>query len=402
MGKKGMEMAAAGSSLPAEVVTERAMSTLEELPVEVLISRRKKIKEVMKRVMEIGVHYGKIPGCGDKPTLLKPGAEMLCCTFRLDPQYESTPFSVALASDGHLDLKSVCTLYHIPTGQRLGSGEGACSTRETKYVFRKGARVCPTCGKETIIKGREEFGGGWLCFAKKGGCGAKFADDAEEIVGQKTGNVANDNLADCYNTVLKMSNKRALLAAVLNVTGASDTFTQDLDDEDMRGAAAGDGYKEPPSPAAKAANPAPKASNSPKTGGNGAPATANGSAIKKTGAIGEPYTCNGALQHKGYEIAQVRAIVMEVRERKTKTQKIISTYLCADSDDGKNPIMISLWGAAHPAVMKGAEVDFFSVVVKEWNGRIEADAKKIVPLVNEDPNFDDGFNANEIRDDLRT
>ena len=29
----------------------------------------------MGAAMKDGEHFGKIPGCGDKPTLLKPGAE---------------------------------------------------------------------------------------------------------------------------------------------------------------------------------------------------------------------------------------------------------------------------------------------------------------------------------------
>ena len=42
--------------------------------------------------------------------------------------------------------------------------------------------------------------------------------------------VENDNPADCYNTVLKMAKKRALVDAVLTATAASDIFTQDLED----------------------------------------------------------------------------------------------------------------------------------------------------------------------------
>lgn len=38
------------------------------------------------------------------------------------------------------------------------------------------ARVCPFCGKDTIIKGRAEFGGGWVCYTKKGGCGYKWPE----------------------------------------------------------------------------------------------------------------------------------------------------------------------------------------------------------------------------------
>lgn len=42
--------------------------------------------------------------------------------------------------------------------------------------------VCPKCGKPAIIKGRMEFGGGWVCYKKKGGCGAKWTDAEWAIV----------------------------------------------------------------------------------------------------------------------------------------------------------------------------------------------------------------------------
>jgi hypothetical protein len=35
--------------------------------------------------------------------------------------------------------------------------------------------ICPVCGKDAIIQGKPEYGGGWLCYKQKGGCGAKFA-----------------------------------------------------------------------------------------------------------------------------------------------------------------------------------------------------------------------------------
>lgn len=184
------------------------------------------IQHIMAEVMKKDEHYGVIPGTGTKPTLLKAGAEKLCLTFRLDPQYETTE-----KYDGpHLTVVSKCTLYHIPSGQRFGSGMGSCSTRESKYAYRQAAIKCPNCGKDSVIKGKEEYGGGWLCFAKKGGCGSKFRDGDEAIEKQPRGRVANEDLADQYNTVLKMSNKRSLVAAVLNATAASDIFTQDIED----------------------------------------------------------------------------------------------------------------------------------------------------------------------------
>ena len=42
------------------------------------------------------------------------------------------------------------------------------------YAQMQEAALCPHCGADAIIRGREEYGGGWLCFKKKGGCGAKF------------------------------------------------------------------------------------------------------------------------------------------------------------------------------------------------------------------------------------
>jgi hypothetical protein len=150
-----------------------------ELTVPELLAQADKIRLVMEQAMEDGVHYGRIPGT-PKPTLLKAGAEKLCLLFRLDPEYDSTE-----TRDGdHLTVKSRCTLYHIPTGQRFGSGEGSCSTRESKYAYRKRG-------------------------------------------GDRT---ANLDLPDQWNTVLKMSNKRSLIAGVLNVTAASDIFTQDVED----------------------------------------------------------------------------------------------------------------------------------------------------------------------------
>lgn len=196
-----------------------------EFSVEQVIAQVQKIQEIQKKVMKEGEHYGVIPGT-QKPTLLKPGAEKLNLVFRYDPQYESIDHYEGI----HLTVKSKCTLWHIPTGLRMGSGEGSCSTHESKYAYRNAMPKCPTCGQETIIKGKPEFGGGWLCFKKKGGCGKTFKLGDASIEDQPTGKVLNEFVADQYNTILKMANKRSLIAAVLNVTAASDIFTQDIED----------------------------------------------------------------------------------------------------------------------------------------------------------------------------
>jgi len=180
----------------------------------------------MRAVMQEGFHYGVIPGT-EKPTLLKPGAEKLTTTFRLAPLLHVEARDL---ENRHREYQVRCTLVHIPTGRVYGEGVGSCSTLEGRYRYRISERTCPHCGRASIIKGKAEYGGGWICFQRKGGCGAKFADQDLSIVSQSTGRIENPDLADTYNTVLKMAKKRALIDATLTTTAASDIFTQDLDD----------------------------------------------------------------------------------------------------------------------------------------------------------------------------
>ena len=195
-----------------------------ELSVEQVLAQVEKIQVLMSKAMKVDEHYGTIPGT-KKPTLLKAGAEKLCLMFRLDPEYE-----VQSERDGnHLTVTSRCVLYHISSGVRMGSGMGSCSTRESKYAYRKGARLCPACNKATLIHTKRDTVN-WWCNSYNEGCGQNFKADDARITGQQVGQVDNPDIADTYNTILKMANKRSLVAAVLNVTAASDIFTQDLED----------------------------------------------------------------------------------------------------------------------------------------------------------------------------
>lgn len=212
-----------------QALERRPASTLaasDDMSVDAVMEQVNKIQDLMRRGMTEGEHYGTIPGT-EKPTLYKAGAEKLCLMSKFDPEYEDER---QFDADGHLTVTVTCTLYHIPTGLRVASGLGLCSTRESKYAYRKQNRVCPDCGAEAIIRGKAEFGGGWVCWKKRDGCGTKFSAGDERITSQTEGRVDNPDLADSFNTVLKMSAKRALCAAVLNGTAASDLFTQDIGD----------------------------------------------------------------------------------------------------------------------------------------------------------------------------
>lgn len=202
-----------------------ALTVTPQVTARELVDRLKVIKDAADEAMQEGVDYGVVPGT-DKPTLFKPGAEKLAVLFQLDVQLENEQ-----TFDGdHLTVTSRATVYHSPSGQRLGYGEGVCSTKERKYAKRKQDRVCPNCEAAAVIKGKREYGGGWLCWNKRGGCGAKFPDGDQSIEGQEAGEVPNPDLPDLWNTVTKMAEKRARVDAVLAVTGASAIFTQDIED----------------------------------------------------------------------------------------------------------------------------------------------------------------------------
>ena len=143
------------------------------------------VHNAYKSVMQDGVHYGIIPGTGKKPSLLKPGAEMLCTQFRLAPSYAVERTDLP---GGHREYGVTCTLTKLDTGQVWAPGIGLCTTMESRYRYRN-----------TWDNGQKR-------------------------------RVENPDIADVYNTVLKMAKKRALVDATLTATGCSDMFTQDVED----------------------------------------------------------------------------------------------------------------------------------------------------------------------------
>jgi hypothetical protein len=196
------------------------------------IQRRNLVVQFVGAMMEEGRDFGKIPG-SDKPTLLKPGAEKLTTFFGLAPKFEIVEKIEDWTGDAHNGEPFFYYLFRCSLtrdGRFVAEGLGSCNSWETKYRYRQGERKCPTCGKATIIKGKQEYGGGWLCFGKKGGCGAKFRAGDQAIEGQQTGRVLNPDPADIANTINKMAQKRSYIAATLPAVNASEFFTQDMED----------------------------------------------------------------------------------------------------------------------------------------------------------------------------
>lgn len=180
------------------------------------------IQEVMRDVMKEGEHFGTVPGCGTKKTLLQPGAEKLAMVFRLAPTYETTKEDLG---GGHREVTVRCLLASIGTGQLVGSGVGSCSTMESKYRYRNVADYevtedpIPPDAKEK----RKEY--------RAKGFGMKKVDDVWVWVRYTdSAKAENPDIADTWNTVLKIAKKRALVDAVKSTCAASDIFVQDIED----------------------------------------------------------------------------------------------------------------------------------------------------------------------------
>lgn len=190
-------------------------------------------------VMDEGVHYGVVPGTGSKPTLFKAGAEMLLSNMGLNPSYEDEGVPIIdvmgtnYGGEPFVYYRRECRIYR-QTGPKeddrmvVGKASGVCSSWESKYRYRNASLTCPSCGKDTIKASKFDDGKPFYCHKKMGGCGDQFEKHVFE--GAVLGRIPNPDVADLINTVLKMADKRALVAATLISTGCSDIFTQDVED----------------------------------------------------------------------------------------------------------------------------------------------------------------------------
>ena len=208
-----------GYHLPDQIKTRETLNQISQF------------QKLVHSLLVEGHDFGTIPGT-QKPTLLKPGAEKIAKLLGLADTYEVMD-KIADWDRGLFQYEMRVTLISIANGQVIAQGVGECNSFESRYRYRNAKRVCPQCQNEAIIKGKAEYGGGWLCFRKQGGCGAKFSDGDEAIESQTVGKVVNEDPADQVNTILKMAKKRALVDGTLSVGSLSQLFTQDIEDRSV-------------------------------------------------------------------------------------------------------------------------------------------------------------------------
>lgn len=180
------------------------------------------IQYLMRDVLKSGEHYGNIPGV-PQPTLFQSGAEKICYMFKLVPHYQIEKEPIE-GMPGHREYTVTCTLTG-PDGQTKGEGVASCSTMESKYRYRNVADYEVT-GEPIPPDARErkqEY--------RRMGYGMKKVDGNWEWVRYgDSSKQENPDIADQWNTVLQMAEKRAFVRATRSTTAASDIFTQDVED----------------------------------------------------------------------------------------------------------------------------------------------------------------------------
>lgn len=179
------------------------------------------VEDIIANVMKEGTDYGTIPGCGKKPVLFQSGAEKLSMAFGLLPRYK---VEIRELGGGHREYLVTCTLEGRDGGFR-GQGVGSCSTLESKYRYRNTAdyEILDTPIPKDSKERKAEY--------RRQGFGMKQVDGAWFWVKYTTtGKVENPDIADMYNTCLKMATKRSFVKGTITATGSGHRLTQDIED----------------------------------------------------------------------------------------------------------------------------------------------------------------------------
>lgn len=191
----------------------QASEQAQSISVRDVQQRQKAIWDLMANAMEKGTDYGITPGCGDKPSLYKPGSEKILSMFQfaVEPHVED----LCPLGGGTYDEYRIRVYVQLQyRGAFVGKGVGECSSWEEKYKWRRAvsdAEFSYLEAKDPELV-RVKFGKDW-----------KTKKDYEV----KQVRVPT---ADIANTVLKIGKKRSQIDATLTVTAASAIFSQDLED----------------------------------------------------------------------------------------------------------------------------------------------------------------------------
>lgn len=221
--------------------------------------RQMQLQKFVDNCMVEGLHYGRV--VGDKDTLLKPGGELLLQWYELEPKFTLMEQQMDwgdATTEPIFYFRYRCEL--TLSEKRVGDGMGSANSREPKYRYRWmddipsgiDEALCETRTMKAEVfewqyQKRETTGqygkpdSFWKVFdeAIENGTVQKFDKEKPWKAGEFDTalrvdaikyRVPNPDIADYVNTVEKMAQKRAFMQAILMAAGASQFFTQDLED----------------------------------------------------------------------------------------------------------------------------------------------------------------------------
>ncbi len=236
----------------------------QSLTIPDMAQRMMSLADVSRGVLKLGVDYGTIPGAGDKPTLLQPGAQKLAIFYGLTHEFVIDAQTEDWSGADHngepfFRYRVRCILYN-EAGAYVGDSYGDVNSWETRYRYRWVARenVPPELDPDRLVKRAstaEEFdfaiekaetsgqygkpAAYWQAWrqaiqdgkatpfmktTRKGSQTRAYRMSSEEY------RIPNLDAPNLVNTLIKISQKRAFVGAVMIATGASEFFTQDLED----------------------------------------------------------------------------------------------------------------------------------------------------------------------------
>jgi len=171
-------------------LTSQGLVTLSDRDIATTVETIAQAEKLVETVLEPDIDYGLHPGTNSM-AVKDSGSAKITNAFNTYPEH--TILHVT-ERDDMLSYLVQAKLVHRLSGAVVGSGVGACSTKESKYAYR-------------WVKNPEEYG-----FDKKS---LKYNKENKKY------RIPNPEIEDLDNTILKMASKRAELDAANSLPGVA-------------------------------------------------------------------------------------------------------------------------------------------------------------------------------------
>lgn len=212
--------------------------------------------EFSKEIMKEGLDYGVIPGVS-KLSLFKPGAEKLRFVYKL--QTDTKMIDKSEDFERNFFDYSYRTEIRTPDDQLLATSEGNCNSYEPKfrYLWVKEDEVPEGVDKDKLKKKSSSISEFKFAIEKAETTGQygkpqEYWNKFKKAIEDKTATptmrktkagespawsiegtiyrIENPDVIGLKNTLMKMADKRSFVGAMLKATGASEFYTQDVED----------------------------------------------------------------------------------------------------------------------------------------------------------------------------